>query len=78
MPLDNDRNRVLVSLRDCAEEGADHVALAGDLELATDVVERHLRYCADNALVTWNRHRNGAGRAIITIRGCDYLGRQGL
>jgi predicted ArsR family transcriptional regulator len=77
MALDNDRNRVLASLRGRAE-GADCAALAGDLELAKEVVERHLRYCADYALVAWTRYRNGAGRAMITTRGCDYLVRQGL
>ncbi len=77
MGLDNDRNRVLVSLRD-RTEGADCVELAGNLDLMKDVVERHLLYCADYALVAWNRHRNGAGRALITARGRDYLVRQGL
>jgi hypothetical protein len=77
MGLDNDRNRVLVSLRD-RTEGAGCVELAGNLDLMKDVVERHLLYCADYALVAWNRHRGGAGRAMITTRGRDYLVRQGL
>ncbi len=77
MALDNDRNRVLVSLRDRAES-ADCAALVRNLDLAKEVVERHLLYCADYALVAWNRHRNGSGRVMITTRGCDYLVRQGL
>jgi hypothetical protein len=77
MPFDNDRNRVLVSLRDEAE-GADSTALADRLGLAKDVVERHLLYCADYALVAWNRHVGGLARAMITARGRDYLTRQQL
>ena len=77
MAIDNDRNRVLASVRDCAE-GVDCAALAGDLVLAKEAVARHLLYCADYALVAWDRNRNGAGRATITARGRDYLVRQGL
>lgn len=77
MAIDPDRNRVLASVRDHAE-GVDCAALAGNLVLAKEAVARHLLYCADYALVAWDRHRNGAGRAIITPRGRDYLVRQGL
>lgn len=58
--------------------GTDSATLAKNLHLAKDVVERHLLYCADYALVAWNRHVKGAGRAMITIRGRDYLARQRL
>ncbi len=77
MPLDNDRNRVLAALRDEAH-GADSSALATRLSLARDEVERHLLYCADYALVSWNRHVRGLVPAMITARGRDYLERQGL
>ena len=77
MALDKDRNRVLVSLRD-RSEGADGAALVEILGLPKAVVERHLLYCADYALVAWNRHRNGLGRAMITTQGRDYLVRQGI
>ncbi len=77
MALDKDRNRVLVSLRD-RSEGADSTALVENLGLTKEVVERHLVYCADYALVAWNRHRNGSGRAMITTQGRDYLVRQGI
>jgi len=77
MAIDNDRNRVLASLRNRAD-GVDCAALAGDLVLAKEAVARHLLYCADYALVAWDRHRNGAGRATITTRGREYLVRQGL
>jgi hypothetical protein len=77
MPLDNDRNRVLASLRD-EPHGADSAALATKLGLAKDVVERHLLYCADYALVAWNRHVHGVAPATITTRGRDYLARQSL
>lgn len=77
MPLDNDRNRVLAALRD-EPHGADSSALATRLSLARDEVERHLLYCADYALVSWNRHVRGLIPAMITTRGRDYLERQGL
>lgn len=77
MALDNDRNRVLISLRD-EPHGADSAALAKNLGLAKDVVERHLLYCADYALIAWNRHVGESGRAMITTRGRDYLARQQL
>lgn len=77
MGLDNDRNRVLISLRDEAH-GADSATLAKNLGLAKDVVERHLLYCADYALIAWNRHVGGLVPAMITTRGRDYLERQGL
>lgn len=77
MPLDNDRNRVLASLRD-EPQGADSTSLAKTLGLEKDVVERHLLYCADYALVAWNRQGNGSKRATITPRGQDYLTRQSL
>ena len=41
MILDNDRNRVLISLRD-EPHGADSATLAKNLGLTKDVVERHL------------------------------------
>lgn len=77
MAIDNDRNRVLASVRD-EPHGTDSAAIATTLGLAKDVVERHLLYCADYALVAWNRHVKGTGRAMITTRGRDYLARQGL
>lgn len=77
MALDGDRNRVLTSLQE-EPDGADSATLAKNLGLATDVVERHLLYCADYALVAWNRHVGGVGRAMITIRGREYLTRQQL
>lgn len=77
MPLDNDRNRVLISLRD-EPHGADSATLATNLGLTTDVVERHLLYCADYALIAWNRHVGESSRAMITTRGRDYLARQQL
>jgi hypothetical protein len=77
MPLDNDRNRVLASLRD-QPQGADSATLAKTLGLEKDVVDRHLLYCADYALVAWNKQNNGAKRATITSRGLDYLTRQSL
>ncbi len=75
--LDNDRNRVLTSLRD-RSEGVDSAALIMGLSLARNEVERHLLYCADYGLATWKRHRDGSGQAAITDRGRDYLIRQGL
>ena len=78
MPLDDDRNRVLTSLRD-EPHGADSATLSKTLGLEKNVVERHLLYCADYALVAWNRHlNNGSARALITTRGRDYLTRQSL
>lgn len=77
MPFDDDRNRVLASLRD-EPQGVDSATLAEKLGLEKDVVERHLLYCADYALVAWNRHAGGLARAMITTRGRDYLGRQQL
>ncbi len=76
MAIDDERNRVLASLRDQAE-GANSAALAERLGLVREVVERHLLYCADYGLVTWKRARNGLGTAVITERGQDYLVRQG-
>lgn len=77
MALDNDRNRVLISLRD-ESHGADSATLAKNLGLTKDVVGRHLLYCADYALVAWNRHVGESSRAMITARGRDYLARQQL
>jgi hypothetical protein len=77
MPLDHDRNRVLAALRD-EPHGADSAALAAQLGLAKDVVERHLLYCADYGLVSWNRHVKGSAPAMITTRGRDYLQRQSV
>ena len=75
--LDNDRNRVLASLRD-RSEGVASSTLVTALTLAKEAVEHHLLYCADYGLATWKRHRNGSGQAMITDRGRDYLVRQGL
>ena len=77
MAIDNDRNRVLTSLRVTAE-GVESGTLVAGLCLASDAVERHLLYCADYGLATWRRHRDGSGRAVITERGREYLARQGL
>ncbi|HLW61597.1 MAG TPA: hypothetical protein VKV57_16975 [bacterium] len=75
MALDNERNRVLASLRD-RSDGVDSSVLVEGLGLTKDVVERHLLYCVDYGLATWKRHRNGSGEATITDRGRDYLRRQ--
>lgn len=77
MTLDNDRNRVLAALRD-RPQGLDIAALVQTLGLPRDVVERHLRYCADYALATWKPGKDGSGLAAITDRGRDYLNRQNL
>jgi hypothetical protein len=77
MALDKDRNRVLVSLRG-QPEGLKCSTLVEALGLPRDVVERHLLYCADYGLATWNRNKDGSGLAVITQRGRDYLVRQGL
>lgn len=77
MAFDNDRNRVLLSLRD-RPEGVDSPALIEALGLSEDAVERHLRYCADYGLSTWTRNRTASRLAVITPRGRDYLVRQGL
>lgn len=77
MAVDNDRNRVLQSLRD-RPDGVNSVGLIETLGLSGEVVERHLRYCADYGLATWLRNRGGSGLAMITPRGRDYLVRQGL
>jgi hypothetical protein len=77
MAPDDERNRVLASVRD-EPHGTNSAALATNLGLAKDVVERHLLYCADYALVAWNRHVKVTGRAVITTRGRDYLARRGL
>ena len=77
MALDNDRNRVLASLRD-RSAGIDSSGLVTELTLPREAVERHLLYCTDYGLATWKRHRNGSGQAAITDRGRDYLVRQSL
>jgi hypothetical protein len=77
MAINVDRNRVLASLRD-DPHGADSATLAQNLSLTKDTVERHLLYCADYALIAWNRQGGGSGRAMITARGRDYLTRQDL
>jgi hypothetical protein len=77
MALDNERNRVLASLRD-QSIGANSALLGERLGLALEVVERHLLYCADYGLATWRRVRNGSGTAVITDRGREYLLRQSL
>jgi len=75
MPLDKDRNRTLVTLRD-TPHGMHSRDLASALGLSLEVVERHLQYCADYDLVRWKK-KEGAGLAVITDRGRDYLSRQG-
>ena len=77
MALDNERNRVLAALRD-QSAGANGAVLGERLGLVREVVERHLRYCADYGLATWRRARSGLGDAVITERGRDYLSRQSL
>jgi len=77
MALDNDRNRVLTSLRD-RSRGVDCTALIQILGLDKIAVERHLLYCVDYALATWKRQRDGLGLATITDLGREYLGRQNL
>ncbi|HXX37997.1 MAG TPA: hypothetical protein VEP50_07570 [bacterium] len=76
MPIDNDRNRILMALRE-RPPGAQSRELADALGFAQDVVERHLQYCVDYALATWKK-KDGTGLAVITDRGRDYLSRQGL
>ena len=77
MAFDNDRNRVLLSLRD-RPEGVNSPGLIEVLDLSREVVERHLLYCADYGLATWPRNRGASTLAVITPRGRDYLVRQGL
>jgi hypothetical protein len=77
MAFDNDRNRVLLSLRE-RPEGVNSLGLIDALGLSREVVERHLLYCADYGLATWPRNRSASRLAVITPRGCDYLVRQGL
>ncbi len=77
MAFDNDRNRVLLSLRD-RPEGVDNPSLIEALGLSGDMVERHLLYCVDYGLATWTRNRTASRLAVITTRGRDYLVRQGL
>jgi len=76
MPLDKDRNRTLVALRD-APRGLHSRDLASALSLSLDVVERYLQYCTDYDLVAWKK-KDKAGLAVITDRGRDYLTRQNL
>ena len=73
----NDRNRVLLSLRD-RPEGVDSVGLIETLCLSRETIERQLLSCKDYGLATWARNRNGSGLAAITNWGRDYLVRQGL
>ncbi|HXX40255.1 MAG TPA: hypothetical protein VEP50_19230 [bacterium] len=77
MPIDADRNRVLLALRD-RPQGVRTVEMADTLGLPQDAVERHLQYCADYALATWDKKKDRTGLAVITDRGRDYLTRQGL
>ncbi len=77
MALDEDRNRILLALRD-RPAGLKSSALVETLSLPRVEVERHLQYCADYGLATWVRKTDGAGLATITDRGRDYLVRQGL
>ena len=76
MAFDNDRNRVLRSLWD-KPEGVDHASLIEVLGLSNEMVERHLLYCVDYGLAYWTRTRTSK-LAVITPRGRDYLGRQGI
>jgi len=76
MPLDKDRNRTLVALRD-APKGVQSRELPDVLSLPLDVIERHLQYCVDYGLATWKK-KDDTGLAVITDRGRDYLSRQGL
>jgi len=77
LAIDNERNRVLASLRD-RSEGTNSSVLGERLGLVREVVERHLLYCTDYGLATWRRVRNDLGQAVITDRGREYLVRQGL
>jgi hypothetical protein len=77
MALDQNRGRVLASLRDRSESD-DSSGLVVDLSLPREAMERHLLYCADSGLATWKRNRDGSGHAAITDRGRDYLKRQGF
>ena len=77
MAIDNDRNRVLLSLRD-RPEGVNSPKLIEVLGLPREVVERHLLYCVDYGLATRPRSRGASTLAVITPRGRDYLVRQGL
>ena len=76
MPLDKDRNRTLAALRD-EPRGVQSRALASALGLSLDAIQRHLQYCADYGLATWEK-KDRAGLAVITDRGRDYLTRHGL
>jgi len=76
MAFDNDRNRVLLSLRD-RPEGADNPSLIEAVGLSEPAIKRHLVYCVDYGLATWMRNRTST-LAVITTRGRDYLARQGL
>lgn len=76
MAIDNDRNRVLLALRD-RPEGVPSTDLLQVVGLSRETVERHLLYCTDYGLSTWIRNRDGK-LATITPRGRDYLVRQGL
>jgi hypothetical protein len=76
MAFDNDRNRVLRSLRD-KPEGVDNASLIEVLGLSNEMVERHLLYCVDYGLAYWTRTKTSK-LAMITPRGRDYLGRQGI
>ena len=77
MPIDNDRNRTLIALRE-RPEGIASRELAGTLDFSLDVVERHLQYCTDYGLATWEKKKDRTGIAAITDRGRDYLTRQNL
>ena len=76
MAFDNDRNRVLLSLRD-RPDGADSPTLIEAVGLSEATIKRHLVYCVDYGLATWMRNRTST-LAVITTRGRDYLGRQGI
>lgn len=76
MAFDHDRNRVLLSLRD-RPDGVSSPDLIQVLGLSRETLERHLLYCADYGLATWIQKRDGK-LAAITVRGRDYLVRQGL
>ncbi|HEX9246072.1 MAG TPA: hypothetical protein VK881_04445 [bacterium] len=76
MAFDNDRNRVLLSLRD-RPDGADSPTLIEAVGLSEATIKRHLVYCVDYGLATWMRNRTST-LAVITTRGRDYLARQGF
>ena len=75
MPFDNDRNRVLLWLRD-RPEGVDSSRLIEVLGLSRETVERRLPHYGDYGLATWTRNRGTSRLVVITSLGRDYLVRQ--